>query len=368
MNNEGEGCSSRAVSDVKMNAQKRRRKRKNNIIRKTRKTQRRFDCIRAAFKKKASIIMKKNNIPDPDVSKDDESKDEECVVCHQIYDDKSSEDKKVSLKCGHHHLCYTCYLVVYKSNNPCCPICRFPFFDEQVMSNRRRAANWNPDPRLFDASIFEGEIEIPFDDPRWRNDTVEERQRSSSPISSTSSDDSEIGQTRPSNLLVPAHDMVQISSDLYVSIAGNRDLLQRRGLLPNSPSPAGESSSQQGTASETISARQRRNSNTEYDQSQEFAEYQRRQRASSSNSRSLHQRGQTAPRSQPRYGSNVVRRVTNSNIYQGDEESLNSRQTRDIHARNVRMRRFGGNYIPESERDYVVMTPSSPEVIDLCSE
>ena len=149
--------------------------------------------------------------------------------------------------------------------------------------------------------------------------------------------------------------MIRLSSDLYVTIAGNRDLLQRKGLLPNSPSPAGESSS-------------RRNSNTEYNQSQEFAEYQRRQRASSSNSRSLHQRRQTAPRSQPRYGSNVVRRVTNSNIYQGDEESLNSRQTRDIHARNVRMRRFGGNYIPESERDYVVMTPSSPEVIDLCSE
>ena len=68
------------------------------------------------------------NVPssDKEVNVSGSDKFPVCSACFEEFYDTPS-NKKVVLKYGNHSMCYTCYIVVYKSANPRCPECKFHF-------------------------------------------------------------------------------------------------------------------------------------------------------------------------------------------------------------------------------------------------
>ena len=64
--------------------------------------------------------------------------------------------------------CYGCYLMIYKGRLPQCPICRHSFFEPDKMRERAiTAGHFEPDPYLFDPTVFNGNMFLDLDDPRW---------------------------------------------------------------------------------------------------------------------------------------------------------------------------------------------------------
>jgi len=153
-------------------------------------------------------------------------------VCRNEFED-ALENKKVDLKCGKHHMWYTCYLIVYKTVNSCCPECRLGSFNEDVMMKRKKSAPYDPDSRLFNPLIFCGETDLLFNDERW--DDKRWSRPTSLLVSDTSSDNSLV-VPGPRREFVRADELVQTSSEMYVSIAGNLDILRSRFFFTSSTS------------------------------------------------------------------------------------------------------------------------------------
>ena len=119
---------------------------------------------------KKKEIEKKQHAKKEKIDRTNQQKENECCVCLNTYSDEEiqSSKSKVSMPCTNHHTCYGCYLTIYKGRLPQCPICRHSFFEPDKMRERAiTAGHFEPDPYLFDPTIFNGNLFPDLEDPQW---------------------------------------------------------------------------------------------------------------------------------------------------------------------------------------------------------
>ena len=117
---------------------------------------------KALAEKKAEVARKKHS--EDKKERDNVLIENKYCICMEKYN-TTVENKKTILRCVHHHICYKFYLLLYKGNNLCCPLCRCDIFDPDAMVDHRWPPYYRPDN--FDASVFCGKTKLDLNDHRW---------------------------------------------------------------------------------------------------------------------------------------------------------------------------------------------------------